>query len=63
MLILERQVRENLKLLLPDGGIIDVKIVGFSGNTARIGVTAPRSVKVFRQEVWDKLERDKRKTT
>jgi carbon storage regulator len=58
MLILERQVRENLKLLLPSGGIIDVKIIGITGNMARVGITAPRDVKVYREEVWNKLVRD-----
>ncbi|MEA2268675.1 MAG: carbon storage regulator, partial [Solirubrobacteraceae bacterium] len=31
---------------------ITIEVVEVTGNTVRIGVTAPRSVPVYREEIW-----------
>lgn len=63
MLILDRHVRETLKLKLPAGGLIDIKVISVRDNKVSIGLICPPDVKVYREEVWAKLERDKCKTS
>ncbi|MDR0707957.1 MAG: carbon storage regulator CsrA [Treponema sp.] len=47
MLILSRKVNEKIMI----GDDIAISIIEIKGDQIRIGVDAPRSVKVFRQEV------------
>ncbi len=56
MLVLSRKEKE---VLLIDGGI-RLEVVAIRGGQVRIGITAPESVKVFREEV---LNRDSRRGT
>jgi carbon storage regulator CsrA len=48
MLVLTR--RESEKIVFPDVGVT-VEIVSLKGNRARIGVEAPRNVRILRQEI------------
>ncbi len=48
MLVLTR--RETEKILLPDLGVT-VELMSVSGNRARLGISAPRSVRILREEV------------
>jgi carbon storage regulator CsrA len=48
MLVLTR--RENEKILLPDVGVT-VELMSVSGNRARLGITAPSSIRILREEV------------
>jgi carbon storage regulator CsrA len=50
MLVLTR--RESEKIVFPDLGVT-VEIVSLKGNRARIGVAAPRDVRVLRQEIME----------
>ncbi|HUG89493.1 MAG TPA: response regulator [Planctomycetaceae bacterium] len=50
MLVLTR--RESEKIVFPDLGVT-VEIVSLSGNRARIGVDAPRDVRILRQEIMN----------
>ena len=52
MLILSRKVNEKIMI----GDDIAVTIVEVRGDQVRIGVNAPRTVKVFRQEVFDAIK-------
>jgi carbon storage regulator len=63
MLLLDRHVREILKIKLPGGDLIDVKVISVRGNKVSIGLSCPKNVKVYREEVWAKLEREKCKTS
>ncbi len=47
MLVLSRKLNESI---LIDGGI-RITVVDIQGNRVRIGIEAPRSVGVFRQEL------------
>ncbi len=47
MLILTRKVNESVVI----GDDITLTVVGIRGNQVRIGVTAPREVPVFREEI------------
>jgi carbon storage regulator CsrA len=48
MLVLTR--RENEKILLPDVGVT-VELMSVSGNRARLGISAPDSIRILREEV------------
>ena len=52
MLILSRKVNEKIMI----GDDISISIIDVRGDQARIGVDAPRNVKVFRQEVYDAIK-------
>jgi carbon storage regulator len=51
MLILSRKVDEKIMI----GEDISVSIIEIRGDQVRIGVDAPKAVKVFRQEVFDAI--------
>ncbi|MDR2028139.1 MAG: carbon storage regulator CsrA [Treponema sp.] len=51
MLILSRKVNEKIMI----GEDISVSIIEIRGDQVRIGVNAPKVVKVFRQEVFDAI--------
>lgn len=53
MLILSRKVDEKIKI----GNDITITLIGISGDQVKIGVEAPKNVKVFRQEVFDDIQR------
>jgi carbon storage regulator len=52
MLILSRKVNEKIMI----GDDISISIIEVRGDQVRLGVDAPRAVKVFRQEVFDAIK-------
>jgi carbon storage regulator len=48
MLMMTR--RAGQKIVIGDG--ITIEVVEVAGNTVRLGVDAPRSVPVYREEIW-----------
>jgi carbon storage regulator len=52
MLILSRKVNEKIMI----GDDISVSIIEIRGDQVRIGVDAPKTVKVFRQEVFEAIK-------
>lgn len=55
MLILTRRVGETIRI----GGEIAVTVLGVKGNQVRIGVGAPRSVEVHREEIYQRIQQEK----
>ena len=55
MLILTRRVGEAMKL----GEDITVTVLGIRGNQVRIGIDAPKSVSIQREEIYDTTETDR----
>ncbi|WP_440467145.1 carbon storage regulator CsrA [Pseudomonas sp. YH-1] len=51
MLILSRRPGETIRI----GDEIEVTVLGIQGNQIRIGVKAPRSLDVHRQEVYERI--------
>ena len=52
MLILSRKINE--KVVIDDH--ITISIIEIRGDQVRIGIDAPKKVKVFRQEVYDAIK-------
>ena len=48
MLIITRRPGEKIML----GDDVVVEIIEVSGSSVRIGIDAPRSLRVFREEIW-----------
>jgi len=51
MLILSRKINEKVVI----GDDITVSIIEVRGDQVRIGIDAPKKIKVFRQEVFDAI--------
>lgn len=51
MLILTRRVGETLMI----GDDIAVTVLGVKGHQVRVGIAAPHTVAVHRQEIYDKI--------
>jgi len=52
MLILTRKVGESLRI----GDDVSVVVLGVKGNQVRIGVDAPKSVSVHREEIYNRIQ-------
>ncbi|MDF2925423.1 MAG: carbon storage regulator [Paenibacillaceae bacterium] len=52
MLVLSRKKGESIMI----GDQIELVILGTEGDTIRIGVNAPRSINVYRKEVYDSIK-------
>ncbi len=56
MLILSRKLNE--KLVIGDG--IVVSVVEVRGDQVKLGIEAPKTVKVYRQEVYEAIQEENR---
>ena len=55
MLVLSRQKDESIVI----GDDVIVTIVDVRGDKVRLGINAPRSISVHRQEIYDAIQREK----
>jgi carbon storage regulator len=55
MLILTRRVGETLMV----GTEVTVTVMAVKGNQVRIGINAPKDVAVYREEIYDRVQKEK----
>ena len=55
MLILTRRVGETVVI----GNDVTVTVLGVKGNQVRLGVNAPREVAVHREEIYERIKRER----
>jgi carbon storage regulator len=56
MLILSRKTNQSIII----GDDVEISVVDIKGDTVKLGIKAPRTVKVFRQEVYEEIQRENR---
>jgi len=54
MLILTRRVGETVMI----GNDVTVTVLGVKGNQVRIGINAPKTVAVHREEIFERIKRE-----
>jgi len=54
MLILTRNPGESIKI----GDDIEVRLLSVEGNKARIGIGAPDDVDIWREEIYDNIQKE-----
>jgi carbon storage regulator len=56
MLILTRRVGETVMI----GNDVTVTILGVKGNQVRVGISAPKTVAVHREEIYERIQREQK---
>ncbi len=57
MLILTRRITESMKI----GDNVSVTVLGVKGNQVRLGIDAPKDVAVHREEIYERIQKEKEK--
>ena len=57
MLVLTRKPGQSI--IIGDG--VEVQVLSMAGEKVRLGITAPRDVSIFRNEVYDRIEGESRR--
>jgi carbon storage regulator len=58
MLVLTRKPGQSI--MIGDG--VEVQVLSVAGEKVRLGITAPRDVSIFRNEVYDRIESENERT-
>jgi carbon storage regulator len=54
MLILARKINESIMI----GDQVEISVVDIKGDQVKLGISAPRQVKVFRREVYQLIQQE-----
>ncbi len=54
MLILSRKLNEKIVI----GDKVEISVVDIKGDQIKLGISAPRDVKVYRHEVYEEIQRE-----
>ena len=52
MLVLKRKIGETVMI----GDDIEITVLGKEGDTVKLGIRAPRTVRVYRQEIYEEIK-------
>jgi carbon storage regulator len=52
MLVLSRKIEE--RIVMPELNIT-LTVLAIEGNTVRLGITAPSEIRVYREELWNRV--------
>ncbi len=55
MLVLQRRIGESLNI----GDDVKITILGINGIQVRIGVIAPKEIPVWREEIFERMKKEK----
>ena len=55
MLILTRRISESVII----GDNVKVTVLGVKGNQIRIGIEAPKDVSIHREEIYERIQKEK----
>ena len=55
MLILTRRVGETVMI----GDEVTITVLGVKGNQVRVGINAPKSVAVHREEIYERIKKER----
>lgn len=61
MLVLSRKKDESIVITTPQEEQVEIFVVEVRGDKVRLGIEAPRAIKVNRREVFDAIQREKQK--
>ncbi len=53
MLVLSRKINQSIVI----GDDIEIMLVDIRGDQIKLGINAPKTVKIFRKEVYEEIER------
>ena len=59
MLILTRRISESIIV----GDDVKITVLGVKGNQVRLGIDAPKNLPVHREEIYERIQREKRAGT
>lgn len=59
MLVLTRRKDERIILVMDSKAEIVINVCEIRGEKVRIGVSAPDGVKIWREEVWEEIKKEK----
>ncbi|WKD50172.1 carbon storage regulator CsrA [Microbulbifer spongiae] len=59
MLVVKRRPGENLRI----GSNVSVTVLSISGNQVRVGIAAPKSLPVHREEVYLRIQKEQAQDT
>ena len=54
MLVLSRKIKESIIV----GDDVEIQIIDIKGDQVKLGINAPRSISIFRKEVFEEIQKE-----